>query len=451
MIAMSGIAALLVVLGAQPTAASATAEPVALVRHESTVWFASVDSELLHTVTVDEHSVVAHPRPGLVVFVAADQIEQFDLQTGERATIPVSLEQAVGGRFVDGQRIGVMTTREVVGDGLEAAAPPPEVDRLAGFVDVVSGETVDAEEWFDDPVVARQTERALLVGSGAGTLHVVALDRPLGGPIELPTTEPDNVVVGPANERWIAALADEGTLYAGPIGDELTEVATDVSGLVGAVPGGVIADTAAGRSFIGLDGVTSPLPEGLGSAVVASEHGLLAVETDSATAWYRIAPTGEVQELAPVADMTFVAAGGDGWWFSSGDRPAPFDGSPLVVVDPSDGDALDVTGNLQSLAALAYEPASDPDARYLVAPFQELLGFTGLAVADAASGSVRNLDQLVQPLAFSPDGRYVLSSTVSGPTITTLEHPDGSTLINPIFDIDLPTEAAVEYRWLTTA
>lgn len=111
----------------------------------------------------------------------------------------------------------------------------------------------------------------------------------------------------------------------------------------------------------------------------------------------------------------------------------------------------DVEGSLSALAALATEGTSSSDARYRFAPFQEAGGFTGLAVADAGDGAVLNLDVLEPPLVFAsaPAEGMILSTTTQGPTITTLNSLAGSTLVNPIFGIDVDPDEPIEYRWLT--
>jgi len=270
------------------------------------------------------------------------------------------------------------------------------------------------------------------------------------------SADPDEVLFGQRG-RGFAALTVGGDLVTG---DDLDVVASGVSELIGSTPLAVVARLGGAVALIEGHGVVTELPDRFDDLEVVGESGLLRVGAD-VPAWYRVgvveaslesdAYEFEVVELDRVAGMELLSAGNGGWWFSTGDLAAPFDGSPVVVVDPSDGSVADVEGGLSALAALATEGTSSPDARYRYAPFEEVGGFAGLAVADADDGAVLNLDVLEPPLVFAsaPAEGMILSTTTQGPTITTLNSLAGTTLVNPIFGIGVDADAPIEYRWLT--
>ena len=408
-----------------PSTSTITTEEVTdfgVVRSGATVWIVDVGARVVDEVTVDPAATISHPRSQLLSFVGADEIEQLDLATGELTSVSNRLGRPVV--TVDDQRLGY-TTRPRDGAGGVADEPGPEF--LDGMVDVITGDTVDLDAVFDEPEVVATSDLALLVADPAYTgLVVIRLDRAFEGVVELPTADPADVLFG-QDGRGFAVLTDAGELVTG---DALDVVASGVTELVGDIPGAVVARVGGDLAVIDGYGVVSDLPAELDDAEVVGTSGLFRVDGDEA-AWYRVDLAGDVRPLDRVAGMDLIAAGDRAWWFATGDLSAPFSGSPVVAVDAADGSTVDVAGSLAALAALATTGTMSPTGRYLNAPFPQTTGFTGLAIADGDDGTVRDLDMLEPPLVFSPapyDGS-ILSSTVAGPAITTIEALGGNTLV----------------------
>lgn len=423
----------------------------ALVRSSGSVWITDLSGNVVTTATVDVDATVSYPQPGLVSFVSAERIMRLDVASGETTSVRNGLERPVSA--VDGQRLAY--TAFFADGGDVSDAPGPRM--LDGVVDVVTGQVVDLGELFANPEIVTANDFSLLIADPRyNGLVVLRLDRPFQGVVELPTADPHEVVFG-QHGRSFAALTDRGELVTG---DDLDVVATGVTELLGSTPLAVAARVDGAVALIEGHGVVTELPDGFDDVEVIGESGLLRVRTDGLK-WFRVdlletsiesdSYEFDLVELHRVAGMDLVAAGEGGWWFSTGDLEAPFAGSPVVGVDPRDGSVAEIEGSLSALAALVNDGASSPDARYRFALFQESGGFTGLAVSDADDGAVLNLDMLEPPLAFAPapaEG-LILSTTIQGPTITTLNSHDGNTLVSPIFEIDIDAQAPIEYRWLT--
>jgi len=454
-IAMSAVAA--------PAGATDQQQSSALVRDGGTVYVVGTGSDVRHRVEVDPASTIAHPAPGLVSFVGSEQIELLHLISGDVSTV-ANPAGPLTGSWADGLRLAPSTVNQG-GDGdaglarlggatgSDAASAQPGPPVLTGLLDIVTGAVVTIDDLGEPepPEVVGQADQALLI-LGADGLAVVPLSTEFDGVIELPEVDPDEVVLADDGRR--VGAVDDGHLVAAVDGGELAVVADDVGELLGAVPGGWMVRTSLGDlAVIADDGsvfpvASSAIPSSTDAEVVG-DAGLVAVpSTGEPEAWYRVESGGQVTAIERAAGLTFVAGDGDGWWFATGDSSAPFEGSPLIGVNPADGRVVEVEANLAMLAALSTEGVISPDGRYLYASFLESGGFQGLALADAHTGVVLNLDNLEPPLRFAPDDRHILSPTVQGPTVTTLG--DGQTLISPIFDIDADDPAALEYRWVTS-
>lgn len=425
--------------------------PIALIRSGGTVWLADTDSNLLDTVTVDPAgAVIAHPHPGLVAFVGPRRIEHLDLATGDVTSLTNS-GLMPSEPMADGQRIAVATERPpdpYCPTSLRAPQCEPAFgpDILVGLADVVSGDGVDIDTQFDNPTVAALADHALLVADRNGArLSVIRLDRPFEL-VELPTAQSADVLLADDGER-IAVLAS-GELSVGSSGDELRVVASGVSELLGAVPHGVLVRRELRHSVVDMEGNATDLPPTVADAEVVGDSGLLRAELGERPLWFRVDAGAELARVHRAVGMELLAATDEAWWFVSGDAPAPFEGSPVIAIDPERLTVVDITGNLSMLGALAAAGTTSAGGRFLVAPFQESGGFMGLAVADADSGEVHNLDSLDQPLAFAPDAVHILSSSVQGATITTLG--PANTLVNPVFEIELEHDDVIQYRWVTS-
>lgn len=422
--------------------------PVAVARLDDTVWLADTDSELLVTWDVSPETIqVAQPEPGLAVVVGPGEIETIDMASGDSEILSVDDAERLQ-PLADGQRLGVVSAFDEGGD-----QPGPE--RLIGLVDVVTGEEVDMDRWFEAPVVVASHPLALLVTDGDRPgLVVIDLAAPFAEPLELPTADDDGDGVAFADRgTMVAAVGDDGTLVEGPSGGPLTTVADDVDELVGAIAGGWLVRTTI-LEFVDGDGRRHELDLVPPDAVVGDEAGLLVAETDDTREWARLTPDGDVVALDELDDAELIASGTDHWWFGPGEQLAPFEASPVRTVAVDTGAVTDVAGKLRELAALTEDDARrSPDGRFLIAVAFTTDGFDRQVLADAGAGTTLELGSPPPSLAFSPDSTHIASTTVQGPTITSIGADESSIVVTPVFDIELPADAepdAIAYRWLET-
>lgn len=418
--------------------------PVAAVQLGDRLWLADTASNLLATWELPAGTVsVSQPEPGVVAVLAAEKVEVVTMADGTSETFELPDEIAFR-PMQDGQRIAVATFQQEGG-----AQPGPEY--VTDLFDVRTGQHVVLEERLTDAEILDRVGDTLVVGDtgGGAGLTMIRLDQSLPSDfVSQDVDDLDSFALSDDGHRF--AVITDDSLVSGESGVDRAPVPVEgrVQQVIGLVEAGIVA-VVDGPVVVSLDGTTTPLPHELASGSVIHDSGLLMLDGDDATRWYRIDATGTTSELTDLAGYAVLSAGPAGWWFESADLPA-VEIAPVIVVDPVTGTATPVSGPLRALAALTEDGASASSAgsaRAAVAVTE--LGGPDTYIA-RNDGTVRSLD-VDLPVVFGPDADALLGTTTQGPSVIV---GDGeTTTVTPIFDIEVDDDERSElrYHWLTTA
>lgn len=431
--------------------------PFAVVHGDREVFVVDTDSEVVASFTLPEHTEVSQPVPGTVTFLGEDTAWNLDLASGDVETV-TGLPASPRSGLADGQRLVLDTHSETDGDAVASDEPGPE--HVDGLLDVLTGERRAVEDLVGGPAVVadRVGDAVVLEVEGGAGLVLLRLDQPIADAVEVPAEDRDEVHFS-ADGHTVAVESEEGialgdsaeALDEGPVADPGVRVLGVVGEDVLVAHDGALARIAAdgARTELAVDADADVDADRL---TLADSSGLVAEgDTEDATSWFRVTGT-TLRPLPGLRGMTLLAADESGWWFSTGEATAPFRRTPLVAVDPRDGRVHPVRGSLGQLSGLAQAPGSG-DGRFRAATFGNDNGFDDLALADARTGRVTVLDvpyatdgSPALPLTITPDGRFLASTTVQGPTITTLRGE--TSRIVPVFDIDAEPEDGWDHHWV---